>query len=150
MKTSGKDKMFVGLQILLFTAYIFEIPIIKFKLSFYFPMLYIFLTGVGVGLIFISMFHLNKNLSPFPTPKEDSKLVTTGIFAFLRHPIYTGILITTFFLAVYLQSGFKLIIVFFLAILFYFKSAFEEKKLLQKFPEYKNYKKHTGRFWPKI
>lgn len=149
MKASKKDLLWVGVQLFLFTAYIFEVHFLQLNLP-YFPMLYVFLTGVGVGIIFISMFHLQDNLSPFPTPKDNSSLITSGIFAFIRHPIYLGILMTTFFLSLYLQSGYKLIISLFLLILFYSKSIYEEKKLTQKFPEYQDYKKHTGRFWPKF
>ncbi len=150
MNASKEDILFVAAQFLLFAAYLFEIPEWRLDYPDDAAWVTLLLAGLGIVVIIIAMFQLNKNLSPFPTPPKNSELVVTGLFNYVRHPIYSGILMTTFFLAIYLNSGYKLMITVLLAILFYYKSEFEEKQLEKKFPGYKNYKASTGRFYPRF
>src|SRR5689334_24856547 len=35
---------------------------------------------------------LGGHRTPFPQPKEDGQLITTGIFAHLRHPLYASVI----------------------------------------------------------
>lgn len=150
MAVSKNDFFFVALQLLLFAAYLFEFHVFELEVPDEVDFLHLVFAVFGIFMIGLGMLQLNKNLSPFPTPKNDSALITGGLFKYVRHPIYTGILITTFFLAFYLNSGYKLIIFLLLAILFYFKSEYEEKALLERFPQYEGYKASTGRFIPKF
>lgn len=150
MKAGKKDIIFVGLQFLLFAVYLFEVPQLRLNFPSNVDLIHLLLAIAGVVIIVVAMLQLNKNLSPFPTPKKNAALVTNGIFQYSRHPIYSGIIITTFFLSFYLNSGYKLFISCLLVILFYFKSSYEEEGLEKKFPEYKSYKASTGRFWPRF
>lgn len=150
MIASKKDILFVVAQFILFAAYLFEFPGLRLSYPDDADVINLILAGLGIVIIIIAIFQLNKNLSPFPTPVKNSELVVTGLFSYVRHPIYSGILITTFFIAIYLNSGYKLIIFVFLAILFYYKSEFEEKQLEKRFPGYKSYKAGTGRFYPRF
>lgn len=150
MKASKKDILFVIVQFILFGAWLFEIPELRLNFPDDADWVNLILAGIGIVIIIIAIFQLNKNLSPFPTPPKNSKLVVTGLFSYVRHPIYTGILMTTFFLSVYLNSGYKLIITMLLTILFYYKSEYEEAQLEKKFPGYTNYKAGTGRFYPRL
>ena len=150
MAASKKDILFVIAQFLLFAAYLFEIPALRLNFPDDADWVNLILAGLGVVIILISILQLNKNLSIFPTPPKDSELVVTGLFNYVRHPIYSGILMTTFFMAIYLNSGYKLIIFLFLALLFYYKSDFEEAQLGIKFSGYNSYRASTGRFFPKF
>lgn len=150
MAVSKKDYLFVVLQLLLLAAYLFEFSVFELEVPKDINFLHLVFAIFGIFMVGLGILQLNKNLSPFPTPKEDSALVTGGLFKYIRHPIYTGIMITTFFLAFYLHSGYKLIIFFLLVILFYYKSEYEEKAMQQKFSEYESYKANTGRFIPKF
>lgn len=150
MTASKKDILFVVAQFLLFVAYLFEIPELRLDFPDDADWINLILAGLGIVIIIISILQLNKNLSPFPTPLKNSELVVTGLFNYVRHPIYSGILMTTFFLAIYLNSGYKLIIFLLLVFLFYYKSDFEEAQLEKKFPAYKSYKAGTGRFYPRF
>ena len=150
MKIKIKDIVYVSIQFLLFAGYLFEVKKLKFELPELIQFILLPFIVTGIAVILISFFQLNKNLSPFPSPKENSELITSGLFSKIRHPIYSGILLLAFSFALYQNSGFKILISFFLSILFYFKTGYEEKLLSLKFPEYKNYKMNTGRFLPKI
>ena len=43
-------------------------------------------------IMIVSIKDLGRNLSPFPRPIKNSKLVTTGIYRFTRHPMYYSLI----------------------------------------------------------
>jgi protein-S-isoprenylcysteine O-methyltransferase Ste14 len=148
---SKKDIFFVGNQLVLFLIYLISTPAYPLKYdSKIAENIFFIITLVGILLIGISLLLLNKNLTPFPTPKQDSELIKTGVYKIIRHPIYTGLILTTFFYALYSHSLVKIVIAIILFILFYFKSKYEESLLCIKFPDYYNYIKHSYRFFPFI
>ena len=150
MKISTIDFVLVGIQLVLFGAYIFDVPSLQFQMAEEVSLVNLGLALAGFIIILISILQLNTNLSIFPTPRKDGELVISGLFKYVRHPIYSGILMTTFFFALYSHSGYRLIIFLLLVILFYFKSNYEEKALTKKFPAYSSYRASTGRFFPKF
>jgi len=150
MKISTIDFVLVGIQLVLFGAYIFDVPALKFEVANEVSVINLGLAIAGLIIIIISILQLSTNLSIFPTPKKDGELVSSGLFKYVRHPIYAGILMTAFFFAFYTNSGYRLIIFLLLVILFYFKSNYEEKALMNKFPAYRSYRASTGRFFPKF
>lgn len=145
-----KNYFFVGVQLLLFLAFFLEIDNLKFNRLEMFQPVFLVLSGLGFLLILLSLWQLRSSLSPFPKPREDGSLITSGLYKYVRHPVYTAILIFFFFLALYFGSGYKVGIVFLLMLLFWFKSQYEEKQLCQKYPAYNEYRKLTGRFLPKF
>lgn len=150
MKRPAKDKMYVFLQLLVFLAWLPQSKVLEVILPENIQWLALFATGIGFLLIVTAFVQLNTNLSPFPSPKPGAKLITSGAFAFARHPIYSGIIFMAFGLSIWFHSGYKLIISFLLLLVFYFKSRYEEKRLIHRFPEYEMYSRETGRFFPKF
>ena len=150
MAVPKKDKIFVALQFLVFLVWLLRVETLQFELSQNLQTLALIVAGIGLLIILIAFLQLNTNLSPFPSPKKRAKLVTSGAFAFARHPIYSGVLFMAFGLSVWLGSGYKLLISILLLLVFYFKSRYEENKLQERFPEYVLYKRQTGRFFPKF
>jgi len=51
------------------------------------------LTAAGVLFAIWARFHLGRNWSAAVTVKQDHALVTSGPYRFVRHPIYTGMLL---------------------------------------------------------
>lgn len=143
----AKDYWLVGIQFFLFLLFLFptnyhlEIPVFLQIPS-------LILAIVGFIIVLVALFNLDKALTAFPTPKNNSELITSGLYKYVRHPIYTGILLTFFGYSIYSTSISRLIISVLLMILFYFKTNYEEQKLSQKYPEYGAYKARTGRFIP--
>lgn len=82
--------------------------------------------------------------------KDDQFLITTGIFGYIRHPIYAGgvVGIIGFYLA--FRSIFVLIIIWIIYFLiFRHRLLFEEKMMLDAFgDQYKEYMKRTKRLIP--
>lgn len=145
-----KDKIYVLLQLIVFAVWWLDFEGLELIFPPNLRWIALFMAGIGTILILIAFLQLNTHLSPFPSPKEGSKLITSGAFTFARHPIYSGIIMIAFGISFWLGSGYKLIISLVLAILFYAKSSYEEKRLMDRFSEYVNYKAQTGRFFPKF
>ena len=149
-KIKSKDIYLVTIQGILFVVYLFWNP---WEIEW--PMFWIHLAGIILGtmgliIILVSILQLSENLSPFPTPKTNSQLVTTGLYKFVRHPIYSGIILAMVGYGLFSSSVSRLIVAIITYIFFYIKSEYEEKLLSQKFPRYTAYKERTGRIWPKL
>lgn len=147
-KIKTKDFIFVAVQFILLT--IFFTPF--FKISFQ-SIIFLKYPGavisiMGFLIILIAIIQLNKNLTPFPTPIDKGNLIKTGLYKYIRHPIYTGIFLATIGLGFFNNSLWQICIAVTLLILFYFKSSYEESLLIEKYKEYKNYKETTNRFFP--
>ena len=149
MKLTNKDYLFVTLQMILFVIYIFDI-LPKFKVPAYLSSAGVFVAVSGVVISVVAMLKLDQNLTAFPTPKANSELVSSGLYKFIRHPIYTGVILFVFGYAVFKMSIFKMILAVLLLILFWFKSKYEEKRLQEKYSGYSEYQQKTGRFFPKF
>lgn len=87
--------------------------------------------------------HLGRNWSPHPSVQENHELVTSGPYALVRHPIYTGLIFAMFGTA--LAIGFMWLIVFVaVAVPLMWRIPEEERIMAQLFPnDYPAYKKRT-------
>lgn len=145
-----RDYFYVSVQVVLFVLYLFPPAGWTFRLMAILQ--YLFLAGAFSGLIilFIAMAQLNTNLTPWPSPKTTGTLVRTGLYRYVRHPIYAGILVFAFSYAFYSGDWFRIGLSASLLLLFYFKSSYEEQLLVAKYPEYQEYRTRTGRFIPRF
>ncbi|PTX59766.1 protein-S-isoprenylcysteine O-methyltransferase Ste14 [Kordia periserrulae] len=150
MKKTKSDYVYVGVQVLLFALYMIPVSALSFSNHIILSVLGMLLLVLGIVMGFISMLQLNTNLTPFPTPVSGSKLIEVGFYKYIRHPIYTSILMVLFGYGMHEASGYKLLVTLALLLLFFFKSTYEEQKLSIRFPKYVDYKKRTGRFFPKL
>jgi len=146
---SAKDYWLVGTQFFLFFLFLFPTKFL-FKVAAFLQIPSLISSILGFIIVFIALFNLDKSLTAFPTPKNNSELITSGLYKYVRHPIYTGILLTVFAYSIYSASIPRLIISLMLLILLYFKTNYEEHKLSEKYPDYSAYKARTGRFIPNL
>lgn len=105
---------------------------------------------IGIVILLISFYDLRKSLTALPLPKENGTLQIHGLYKYVRHPMYVGVLTLSLGIAVASGSLLKYLLVLGLYILFSFKSRYEEKLLLAKYPGYKAYMKKTHRFLPTV
>lgn len=150
MSNTTKDRVFVSLQIILFFAFILNVNLGIFELSLIIQLICFVFGLIGVLLITIALIQLRKSITPFPTPLKNASLITSGIFKYLRHPIYSGIILLFLSSGVYYGSVYKILISFLIFGLLYLKTIHEEKLLEEKFSEYLSYKNKTGRLFPNI
>jgi len=103
--------------------------------------------SIVIGLTAVTNMRLS-NLNIVPTLKNRHQLVTHGIYHFIRHPMYTSVLL--FCLAFTLTNSHSLsqLIMLILFIDLILKSNVEEMLLTERFNTYQNYKNKTGRFLP--
>lgn len=144
-----KDGLYVALQFGIIVLF-FTIPGDALLKHSVFKVSGTLLSVIGLAILCGSLLNLGRNLTPFPTPLQHSVLVTTGIYQYIRHPIYTAILFLFGGLAMILGSGTRLLLVAVLFVLFDFKAAYEERLLEARYPDYKKYKSVTPKFFPSI
>jgi len=98
------------------------------------------LAGAGTVLAGGGLLSLGRHLSPYPTPRRDAALVERGAYRLVRHPIYGGLLLGSLGLSVADGNWPGLVVSLGLAVLFWGKSGFEERRLLAHFPGYAAYR----------
>jgi protein-S-isoprenylcysteine O-methyltransferase Ste14 len=108
--------------------------------------------GIGFLLMCISHYYLGKHFSGIAEIKKDHTLVTSGVYKYVRHPMYTAFYILV--LGIFLVSA-NLLVGVLSVLLWHFQYKYrvvkEEAYLLEKFGE--QYKKHmivTGRLFPRL
>jgi protein-S-isoprenylcysteine O-methyltransferase Ste14 len=109
------------------------------------------MTVAGVAIAIWARFSLGGNWSGVVTLKDDHQLVGSGPYRWIRHPIYTGILVAAVGTAMvhgHLRAwiGFAVLL-----LTFYFKARREEKFLRQEFGSgFEEHARRTGMFLPKL
>lgn len=91
---------------------------------------------------------LGTHRTPFPRPKEDGQLMTTGIYARLRHPLYASVIALGFAWALLWQSWPALGLAVAQLPFFDAKARREERWLRELFPDYAAYARRVKRFIP--
>ncbi len=106
------------------------------------------LVALGVLFAIWARIHLGRNWSGAPAVKEDHELVTSGPYRYVRHPIYTGILLAAFG-TMLSGTAFGIYIFIIATVLFSFRMDKEEKIMLELFPnQYPAYQARTKRLIP--
>lgn len=97
----------------------------------------------GLAIIVAALAAMGRVMQVSPQPKADGRLVTRGVYAWLRHPMYTGILFIVVGLLVRTPSLAAGIVGATLAVLLVAKSRFEESLLMARYPDYTEYRRRT-------
>lgn len=103
---------------------------------------------VGVGILLIGAVNLGRSLTALPTPVPHGRLQTGGLYRWMRHPIYTGVMALTLGGAVPSGNPVRVASALGLVALFMLKSRWEEARLREQYPDYAAYATGVGRFVP--
>jgi protein-S-isoprenylcysteine O-methyltransferase Ste14 len=106
------------------------------------------LCALGVGLAMWARVYLGRNWGLPMSRKEQPELVTSGPYAFVRHPIYTGILLAILG-SVVAETILWLIPLAFGGAYLIYSARSEERLMVQEFPEqYPAYQRRTKMLVP--
>jgi protein-S-isoprenylcysteine O-methyltransferase Ste14 len=94
----------------------------------------------GIVIAIWAAILLGPNLTPLPKPKPSGEFIQSGLYRFVRHPIYFGVILVCFGWASIEQTLYTLVLAIILLIFFDLKSRQEEIWLTEKFSEYAQYK----------
>jgi protein-S-isoprenylcysteine O-methyltransferase Ste14 len=103
--------------------------------------------GLAIGGMGIA--HIGReSYSPFPKPTKKNILSRRGIYKYIRHPMYAGLMLVG--LALLLSRFTPLALVFFLlfATATFVKAKLEETLMEQLHPKYRDYKRQVKMFIP--
>lgn len=104
--------------------------------------------GAGIAFAIWARVHIGRNWGMPMSVKEKPELVTSGPYAYVRHPIYTGILLAVFG-SVLVSSFIWIIPLIAIAAYFYYSAKTEERNMRKEFPEkYPVYMKRTKMLIP--
>ena len=105
---------------------------------------------LGFGLAINARWHLGRNWGMPMSRKEQPELVTSGPYAHLRHPIYTGLILAMLGSAIGVNIFWALMLVP-VGAYFIYSARREETVMLQLFPErYAAYMARTGMLAPRL
>ena len=141
------DLMLVFLQFFIISLHFFQWEFLPQKqiiqaspFSYFLGILIIIIAFI---IMLVSIKDLGRNLSPFPRPINNSNLVTTGIYRFMRHPMYYSLIFISFGVFLLKLSFYYLFLSISLGLIIKFKIALEEQYLKNKFKNYLLYKKEV-------
>lgn len=115
-----------------------------------FPTLGTLMLAIGLGFSVWARRHLGRNWSAHVVVKEDHALVRTGPYRFVRHPIYTGILLGMLGMALAIGEWRALVGLAAMVLSFAIKSRQEEGRMRETFPEYAEYQRETAALIPYV
>jgi len=106
---------------------------------------------MGVALeIWVVITIVRHYLNITPLVKKEAQLVTWGAYRFIRHPMYSGLLLIIWPLIIDRFSLFLMITGLVITLVLIVKLFFEESALKKHFVEYEDYMKTTKRLVPYI
>ena len=109
------------------------------------------LAVAGGAIAIWARLSIGRNWSAVVTVKEDHRLVRVGPYAWVRHPIYTGLLTAMAGTALINRQWSGILALFLMATGFFFKSRVEERFMRQTFgSQYEEYRAQSGAFLPRF
>jgi protein-S-isoprenylcysteine O-methyltransferase Ste14 len=102
----------------------------------------------GMALTAAGFRHLGTNLTALPHPKDDATLVQEGVYGVVRHPIYSGIILTALGAGLLTQNRTRTLLGTLFLAFFDAKARREEAWLTEKFPEYPAYRRSVKKLIP--
>lgn len=102
----------------------------------------------GLAIIAMAAFGLGSALTPTPVPNQRGGLTTNGFYRYVRHPIYTGVLLVVAGMTLRSGSVVHLVVAAITFAFFDRKAAWEEQRLVEEFADYPAYAARTAKFFP--
>ena len=103
---------------------------------------------IGIAVLVMAILNLGRSLTPLPTPVPHGELRVGGLYRWVRHPIYAGIIALV--VGATLRSASVAVAAASIALVGWFmlKARWEEQHLARRYEGYAAYAAHTPRFVP--
>jgi protein-S-isoprenylcysteine O-methyltransferase Ste14 len=108
----------------------------------------LFVAGAIVGILGVRALGSNRTHDPLPLP--GGELIESGVFAYVRHPLYCSLILSGVGWSTLFGSIPAVMASVGLAILLDRKARLEERYLRERFPTYSAYARRVTRFVPGI
>jgi protein-S-isoprenylcysteine O-methyltransferase Ste14 len=108
------------------------------------------LAAIAIALFVWAMSTLGRHYTPAHLSHLPLKLVGTGPYRIIRHPVYTSNLLLMVALLLVSGSWWMLLNLVILITYYVPTIVLEERSLCGEFPEYREYARRTGRFFPRL
>lgn len=103
----------------------------------------------GLAVASVALLHLGEAVTPLPEPRPGAELVATGLYRWVRHPVYSGVLLTAVGWTLVFPSEWTAVVTVALLLLLTAKSGYEERLLRTRYAGYADYARRTPRFVPR-
>ena len=104
--------------------------------------------AIGTLVITVAGLALKPSLRISPIPKSNAPLIASGIYRFVRHPMYLGVILIGFGMTGYADSILAWILEVALVVDLNIKARFEDALLREIHPESIHYQLHVSRLLP--
>ena len=105
---------------------------------------------LGLVVMVVAGLRLGSGLTATPVPTETARLATGGLYRFVRHPIYSGVLLAVAGITLRSGGAVRLVLALVIVAFFHVKSRWEEARLRERYPDYAAYAERTPRFVPRV
>ena len=143
MGLSPLSAVLIGLQFVLIGLIIWPFGPSQFGVLSWFCMI----AGIAFGLYVLAHNRIG-NFNIRPEVKTAARLITSGLYRFVRHPMYSALLLFLLAWIVAAVSPMKFGLWISLLLVLSVKASYEEQLLRQHFSEYTEYANKTKRFIP--
>lgn len=150
VKSIVETASMTGFFIVVWLVTLFKIGTYNYQ-NIYLDIVFIVVYIIGVAFNLLGRYYLGHNWGNNVIIYKNHTLVNNGVYKIVRHPLYASIIWMIYAVGVLCQNYMVFILNTIIFIPFmYYRAKQEEKELVNEFKEYKDYRKKTGMFFPKI
>ena len=108
------------------------------------------LTWAGIGLLVWAIAVFGRGVTPSPLPSQKAQLRTRGPYRWIRHPMYTGVIMLMTGAMLDRRSWLAAILWVILVGFLVAKARWEEQRLVETYPDYAEYRETVSAFVPTL
>jgi len=124
-----------------------DLPLYSVPAPWAWPLIAVQMLGLGIAVASFTAFDARMFVGLAPMPEQGEPFHERGIYRHIRHPMYSGVMLAMF--ASPVQSVNSANLVAAVALYFILGSKLEEARMLATHPEYADYRRRVGAFWPR-